>query len=183
MPPAHDVPRRQALAVNVNRRWSEVGSGISTEADVVLSAWSPWHGGSTTKRIFDPDRIAVVVACRRGKTVAVYDVVPNENGERWHWVGDDPRPRIAFHGRPSQRFAAQLGAPSPTWKVGEGTPVKTMELGDLLQGDLPADTTARQVVVGQAVVSTDGERRLTVSVPADYTVTIDIRSTSADGSI
>ncbi|MFI0742528.1 hypothetical protein ACH4PU_31290 [Streptomyces sp. NPDC021100] len=174
-----DAPRFQALAVNVSRRWSEVGSGISTEADVVLSAWSPWQGRSTTKMLFDPDRIAVVVACRGGKTMAVYDVLPDADGNRWHWVGDGPRPRVAFHGRPSRRFAAQLGAPGRSWKPGEGTPVKVMELDDLLQGDLPADTTARQAVVGQAVVSIDGERHLTVSVPADYSVTIDIRSNPA----
>lgn len=172
----------QVLAVNVSRRWSEVEAGTSTEADVVLSAWSPWLGLSTTKKLFDPDRIAVIVACRRGQAMAVYDIVPDTAGKRWHWVGDQPRPRIAFHGRPSVRYAAQLAIPAPTWKQGEGTPVKVLALATLLEGDAPADTSARQVILGEAVVSSDGGRHLTVSVPADYTVTVHTRTASADRS-
>ncbi|MGW1976473.1 hypothetical protein [Streptomyces sp. NPDC001889] len=182
MPTEQHEPRLQALAVNVGKRWSEVAAGLSTEGDVVLSAWSPWRGGSTTSKLFDPDRIAVLVACRRGETMAVYDVTPDAAGERWHWVGDEPRRRIAFHGQPSTRYAAHLGAPAPTWKRGEGTPVKVLELDTLLRGTAPSDTSPRQIVLGEALVSTDGNRRLTVSVPSDYTVVIQTRTTEAGRS-
>ncbi|MEW2434365.1 hypothetical protein AB0952_09290 [Streptomyces caniferus] len=170
-----------ALAVNVGRRWPEVEDGASTEADVVLSAWSPWSGRSKTKMHFDPDRIAVVVGCRDGQTMAVFDVLPDEEGLRWRWVNDGPRRRrIAFHGRPSKRYAAQLAAPAPKWRQGEGKPVKVLALTELLQGDAPADNSARRAVLGEAVVTTDGDRQIAVSVPADYTVVIHTRTPAAD---
>ncbi|WP_431983919.1 hypothetical protein [Streptomyces qinglanensis] len=172
----------QALAVNVSRRrWREITAGHGTEADVVLGAWSPWKGGSTTIRHFDPDRIAVIVACRRGETMAVYDVLPSPDGQRWHWVGDGPRRRIVFHGQPSTRFAAQLRAPAPTWKAGEGNPVKVIGLGDLLQDDEAPerdnpDPQQRHAVIGQAVVALADGGHLTVSVPPEYSVTVTTRT-------
>jgi hypothetical protein len=164
-----------ALAVSVVKRWPEVERGISSAADVILSAWSPWVGTSTTRMHFDPDRIAVVVGCRRGETVGVFDVVPNKAGDRWDWVGDGPRRRIRFFGRPSQRFAAQLNAPAPTWRQGEGTPVKVLSLDDLLEGNSASPPDERHVVLGEAVVTVEAERHLVVSVPADYRVTVHAR--------
>ncbi|GGX53171.1 hypothetical protein [Streptomyces noursei] len=171
----------QVLVVNVGRRWSEIETGQATEADVVLGAWSPWKGRSTTLRHFDPDRIAVIVAYRRGKTMAVYDILPNERGRRWHWVGDEPRKRIVFHGLPSDRYASQLHAPPPyTWQRGESTPVKVLRLEDLVQDDEASDSGAtdpaqRHAVVGHAVVSLANGGHLTVSVPPEYTVTVTTR--------
>ncbi|EPH46855.1 hypothetical protein ABT390_34060 [Streptomyces aurantiacus] len=166
------------LAVSVVKRWPEVERGISSPADVILSAWSPWVGASTTHMHFDPDRIAVVVGCRRGETVGVFDVVPNpdKGNKRWDWVGTGPRRRIEFYGRPSQRYAAQLHAPAPTWRQGEGTPVKVLRLSDLLPGaPAPAAPTDRHVVLGEAVVTIEAERHLVVSVPSDYRVTVQTR--------
>ncbi|MFH0246173.1 hypothetical protein ACGRHY_27995 [Streptomyces sp. HK10] len=181
MPAEQPIGQDQVLAVNVNRRWSEVEAGRAAESDVVLGAWSPWVGRSTTIRHFDPDRIAVVVACRRGKTMAVYDVLPDEQGQRWHWTGDGARKRIIFHGRPSARYAAQMHAPAPTWKAGEGTPVKVLGLDALLQGDQPQDREAseppqRHVVVGQAVITLSGSSHLTVSIPPEYSITVTTRA-------
>ncbi|WP_019061512.1 hypothetical protein [Streptomyces prunicolor] len=169
----------QVLAVNVNRRWSEIEAGMSTEADVVLGDWSPWVGRSTTIRHFDPDRIAVIIACRRGETKAVYEIVPDGRGQRYHWTGDGPRRRLVFHGRPSARYAAQLGAPAPTWTQGEGTPLKLLALDDLLQGEQPEgqdESEQRQAVVGQAVITLSGTQNLTVSIPPHYSVTITPRA-------
>ncbi|MFD3422644.1 hypothetical protein [Streptomyces decoyicus] len=172
----------QVLAVNVSRRWSEVETDPTAEADVVLGAWSPWKGRSTTLRHFDPDRIDVIVACRRGETMAVYDVLPNEQGRRWHWVGDEPRRRIVFHGRPSDRYAGQLHAPAPyIWQPGEGTPVKVLRLEDLVQDAAPTaegtiDPAQRHAVVGHAVISLANDGHLTVSVPPEYSVTVTTRS-------
>ena len=166
---------QQALAVSVVKRWPEVDAGTSTAADVILGDWSPWIGASTTRTHFDPDRIDVVVGCRRGETMGVFDVVPNAEGRRWEWVGDGARRRIRFHGRPSVRFAAQLSAPAPAvWRQGEMTPVKVLALTDLLEGNAPAPE-ARQVVLGNAQVTIDGDRHLTVSVPAGYRVTVHTR--------
>jgi hypothetical protein len=169
----------QVLAVNVTRRWSEFEEGTSTEADVVLGEWSPWVGRSTTVRHFDPDRIAVIIACRRGETMAVYEVQPDDDGRRYHWTGDEPRQRLVFHGRPSTRYAAHLTAPAPTWKAGEGTPLKLLTLDDLLEGEQPAghdEPAQRQAVVGQAVITLNGTQNLTVSIPPHYSVTITPRA-------
>lgn len=176
----------QVLAVNVNRRWSEAEAGRTAEADVVLGDWSPWVGRSTNVRHFDPDRIAVVIACRRGETMAVYDVLPDADGHTWHWVGDGARQRIRFHGQPSARYAAQLQAPAPAWKVGEGVPVKVLDLHDLVQGPETADRAdvapeQRHAVVGQAVIALSDGDQLTVSVPPEYSVTVTTR-TSYDRS-
>ncbi|MFI8932491.1 hypothetical protein ACIG3E_33110 [Streptomyces sp. NPDC053474] len=162
--------QNQVLAVNVTRRWGEVERGITPEGDVVLGAWSPWAGRSTTVQLFDPDRIAVVMACRRGETMAVYDV------DGWHWTDDHPRRRIVFHGQPSTTYAAHLNAPAPTWKVGEGIPVKLLPLNALAQGDpsRPGSEPAHHAVVGQAVIVLN-EDHLTVSVPPHYTVTLTTR--------
>ncbi|MGW7466950.1 hypothetical protein ACWGJT_20135 [Streptomyces xantholiticus] len=178
MPATKSAEPDQVLAVNVARRWTDVENDRADEADVVLANWSPWVGRSTTVQHFDPDRIAVIIACRRGRTVAVYDVHPDDNGRRWHWTGEEPRRRVHFHGAPSSRYAAHLAAPAPTWKAGEGTPVKILSLDDLLQGDPPApDSQApRHAVVGQAVVTLNGTNNLTVSVPADYSVTVTTRA-------
>ncbi|MFD9038784.1 hypothetical protein [Streptomyces bottropensis] len=179
MPTDGNAEPDQVLAVNVTRRWSEVEAGTSTEADVVLGEWSPWVGRSTTKRHFDPDRIAVIIACRRGETMAVYEIHPDGDGERYHWTGDEPRKRLVFHGRPSSRYAAHLNAPAPTWKAGEGTPLKLLALGDLLQGEQPQghdEPAQRQAVVGQAVITLSGTQNLTVSIPPHYRVTITPRA-------
>lgn len=182
-PPGPD----QVLAVNVARRWSEVEAGRSAEADVVLGEWSPWVGRSTTIRHFDPDHIAVVIACRRGETMAVYDVLPDADGHSWHWVGDGARQRIRFHGHPSSRYGAQLQAPAPTWKVGEGVPVKVLDLHSLVQDAATADRADvvpehRHAVVGQAVIALADGGQLTVSVPPEYSVTVTTR-TSHDRSL
>jgi hypothetical protein len=182
VPVENDTTPSVVLAVNVAQRWKEVENGTGSEADVVLGNWSPWHGGSTSKKHFDPDDIAVVVACRRGQVMAVYDVLPDDDNRRWHWVGDGPRPRIAFHGHPSRRYDATRSAPAPTWKQGEGTPVKVLGLDVLLEGEAQPDTSARHVVLGEAVVSSDGERRLTVSVPPGYSVTVHTRTEASDRS-
>jgi hypothetical protein len=169
----------QVLAVNVFQRWREIGEGKASEDEVVLGFWSPWVGTSRTNRHFDPNRIAVVLACKRGQTMAVYDVKADENGERWHWDTTYEPPRIVFHGSPSRRYAAQLHAPAPTWKQGEGTPLKVLGLDEILQGDVHAPANTEEpaqsyVRVGQAVVSLDGDH-LTLSVPAHYTVTLTAR--------
>nr|WP_258404863.1 hypothetical protein [Streptomyces sp. F12] len=182
VPAENDATASRVLAVNVSQRWSEVEKGTSSEADVVLGDWSPWSGGSTSKMLFDPDEIAVVVACRRGQAMAVYDVVPNEQGRRWDWVGNGPRRRIVFHGQPSRRYDATRSAPAPTWRRGEGTPVKLLDLDVLLEGTAQPDNSARHVVLGEAVVRSDGDRRLTVSVPPGYSVTVHTRTDPADRS-
>ncbi|MFJ1742623.1 hypothetical protein ACIOG4_28605 [Streptomyces microflavus] len=169
--------RDQVLAVNVGRRWGAIAAGDEAEADVVLGAWSPWVGRSTTIRHFDPDRVAAIIACRRGETVAVYDVRPDADGRCWHWVGEEPRRRIVFHGAPSNRFAAQRGAPAPKWKVGEGTPVKLLAVDDVLQGaEKETAAPTRHAVVGQAVVTLGDSGHLTVSVPPEYRVTVTTRA-------
>ncbi|MEV1040431.1 hypothetical protein AB0J01_27830 [Streptomyces sp. NPDC050204] len=170
----------RVLAVNVTRRWDEIRRGIATEADVVLGAWSPWVGRSRTRKHFDPDAIAVVLACKGGKTMAVYEIRPDSEGKRWHWAPGVEPPRIVFHGRPSQRYAAQISAPAPSWAQGEGVPIKLLGLDDLIEGDgSPHEgrTASRQrhALVGNAVVTLDGANHLTVSVPAHYTVTVTTR--------
>ncbi|MFI7087716.1 hypothetical protein ACIBUR_29480 [Streptomyces anulatus] len=170
--------RDQVLAVNVGRRWGAIAAGDAAEADVVLGAWSPWVGRSTKIRHFDPDRVVAIVACRRGETVAVYDVTPDTNGKSWYWVGEEPRRRIVFHGAPSDRFAAQRSAPAPKWKPGEGTPVKLLAVGDLLQDAKKetAEPAQRHAVVGQAVITLGDSGHITVSVPPEYRVTVATRA-------
>ncbi|MEV6680714.1 hypothetical protein AB0N09_28190 [Streptomyces erythrochromogenes] len=178
MPPAEPIEADQALAVNVGRRWPTVEDGSAAEEEVVLGAWSPWKGRSTTLRHFDPDRIAVIVACRQGQTMAVYDVLPDHRGARWHWTGDEPRRRVVFHGAPSTRYAAQLNAPAPAWRTGEGTPVKVLALEEVLAGEqAPAGwPPTRHTVVGQAVITLSAAGHLTVSVPPEYSVTVQTRA-------
>lgn len=185
MPPTTKKDPDQALAVSVVRRWPEVEREESTPAQVILEAWSPWIGSSTDRMHFDPDRIAVVLGCRRGETMGVFDVVPNADGHSWEWVDDGPRSRVRFFGRPSRRFAAQLGAPAPRWRQGEGTPLKVLSLDDLLEGDAaPAEEQQdeRHVVLGGAVVTLDSARHLVVSVPGDYRVTVHARPPEAPTS-
>lgn len=166
-----EAERDLALAVSVVKRWPEVERGDSTPDEVILEAWSPWIGSSTKMR-FDPDRIAAVIGCRRGETMGVYDI------DGWEWVDGGPRQRIRFIGRPSRRFAAQLNAPAPAWKQGEGTPLKILGLADLLEGEAtPAEE--RHVVLGGAVVTLDSPQHLVVSVPADYRVTVHARPPGA----
>ncbi|MFB8443605.1 hypothetical protein ACFC7A_31625 [Streptomyces niveus] len=172
--PGSKAQRDLALAVSVVKRWTEVERGESTPADVILEAWSPWIGSSSKMR-FDPDRIAAVVGCRRGETMGVYDI------DDWEWVDGGARRRIRFIGRPSKRFAAQLDAPAPTWKQGEGTPLKVLLLDDLLEGEA-APAEERHVVLGGAVVTLDSARHLVVSVPGDYRVTVHARPSEASTS-
>ncbi len=174
-------PRDLALVVNVAQRGHEIIADPSTAADVVLGDWSPYRGGRTGKMDFDPDRIAVVVAHLQGGTPAVFDVVPDEGGKTWTWCQkpDYPGPRIRFNGVPSARFAAQVGADAPvTWRQGEVWPVKTITLDELVEGDAPVTETeaGRRAVLGDAIVTMDGDHSITVSVPAGHTVTVRTRN-------
>lgn len=114
-------------------------------------------------------------------TPAAFDVVPDENGKTWTWCRspDYPGQRIRFNGIPSTRFASQVGTDSPvTWKQGEAWPVKTITLAEVAKGDVPVAETAagRRAVLGDAVITMDGDHSITVSIPADYTVTVHARS-------
>ncbi|MGH3233908.1 MAG: hypothetical protein ACRDOH_11745 [Streptosporangiaceae bacterium] len=171
-------PRDLALIANVAQRGHELLADPSVAADVVLGDWSPYRGGST-KMDFDPDRIGVVFAYLRGKTPAAFDVVPDENGKTWDWVPGYTNKRIRFNGVPSARFASQVGADSPAaWKQGEAWPVKTITLSEVTQGDAPVTETpsGRRAVLGDAIITVDGDHSITVSIPADYTVTVHARS-------
>ena len=87
--------------------------------------------------------------------------------------------RVRFNGVPSARFANQVGTDSPvTWKQGEAWPVKPIAIAEVTKGDVPVTETAhgRQAVLGDAVVTMDGDNSIAVSIPADYTVTIHARS-------
>ncbi|MDJ0342828.1 hypothetical protein QMK19_23270 [Streptomyces sp. H10-C2] len=110
--------------------------------------------------------------------MAVYDVEPDSNGKRWHWTQSTPA-RIVFHGRPSERYAAQLHAPAPSWERGQGVPVKVLSLDSLVEGgDLsPDEAPAPQdhARIGHAVVTLAGPDHVTVSVPPHYTVTVTTR--------
>ncbi|MGH3180812.1 MAG: hypothetical protein ACRDOE_02740, partial [Streptosporangiaceae bacterium] len=115
----------------------------------------------------------------RGKTPAAFDVVPDENGKTWDWVPGYTNKRIRFNGVPSARFASQVGADSPAaWKQGEAWPVKTITLSEVTQGDAPVTETpsGRRAVLGDAIITVDGDHSITVSIPADYTVTVHARS-------
>lgn len=86
--------------------------------------------------------------------------------------------RVRFNGVPSTRFANHVGADAPmTWKQGEAWPVKTIALVEVTQGDTPVTETpsGRRAVLGDAVITMDGNQRITVSIPADYTVTVHAR--------
>lgn len=157
------------LAVNVVQRWREIADGRSTEAGVVLGAWSPWKGRSLTAMHFVPERIDTIIACRSREIMAIYDVIPDANGERFHWTSD-ARPRVVFHGQPSTRYRPEFQPAPPTWKRGEGVPVKLLP-DDWLNG-APTGT------VGEAVITEDGPQHITISVPAGYTVTINTRRPS-----
>ncbi len=170
----------QVLVANVAQRGHEIlenPSSVAIAVDVVLGDWSPYRGGST-KMDFDPDRIGAVLGYLRGKTPAAFDVVPDGNGKTWDWVPGYTNKRIRFNGVPSVRFANQVGADSPvTWKQGEAWPVKTVAMTAITQGDTPVTETpsGRRAVLGDAIVTMNGDHSLTVSVPADYTVTVQAR--------
>lgn len=173
--------RDQALVVNAPRRGREAIENPAMAGDVFLGDWSPYRGRATTTMDFDPDRIAVVSGCFQGKTLAVFDTTPDENGKTWDWVQspDYPGRRIRFHGVPSKRFAAQVGADAPAeWRQGEMWPVKTVSLNELAEGDSPVtDTTAgRRAVLGDAVVAMDTAGNITVTIPAGQTVTVTTRA-------
>jgi hypothetical protein len=172
--------RDQVLVVNVAQRGGEILDDPSTAADVVLGDWSPFRGRSTSKMDFDPDRIAAVLAHLQGKTPAVFDTAPDQDGKTWAWCQSPHYPgrRIRFHGVPSVRFAAQVGADAPvTWRQGEAWPVKVVSLDELIEGDAQVTETAtgRRAVLGDAVVTMDSHRSITVSVPAGHTVTVHTR--------
>lgn len=175
------VPSRNlVLVANVAQLGHLILADPSAAPSVVLGDWSPYRGGSTAMD-FDPDRIGVVLGYLRGKTPAAFDVVPDENGKTWAWCQspDYPGQRIRFNGVPSTRFASQVGADSPvTWKQGEAWPVKTITLAELAEGDVPVAETAvgRRAVLGDAIITMDGDHSITVSIPADYTVTVHARS-------
>jgi hypothetical protein len=168
------------LVVNVAQRGHEIlenPSSVAVAVDVVLGDWSPHRGGST-KMDFDPDRIGAVFGHLRGKTPATFDVVPDENGKTWDWVPGYTNKRIRFNGVPSVRFANQVGADSPvTWKQGEAWPVKPITMAEVAQGDVPVTETpaGRRAVLGDAVVTMDGDNGITVSIPSGYTVTVRAR--------
>ena len=165
-----------ALAVNLARKWPAVESGSQSAEQATLGDWFPWKGRSTSRRLFDPDDVAVIIGCVAGRTRTVFDVVPDTDGSRFRWVDGDRR--LRFHGLPSQRFRAQLGAPAPMWQRGELTPLKVMPLDELL--DTWASAPRRRALVGSAVVTLTGDGQLHVSVPADYTVTISTRPSPDD---
>jgi hypothetical protein len=172
-----DVARDQALVVNTAKRGREILADPTTADDVVLGDWSPYRGGHDTTMDFDPDRIAVVVGHFQGKTLAVFDVTPDENGETWSWRESPHYPgrRIRFHGVPSARFAAQVGADAPaTWRQGESWPVKTVTLDDLIEGDAPVMETAtgRRAVLGDAIITMDTDGGITVTIPVGSTLTV-----------
>jgi hypothetical protein len=176
------APKRdQALIVNAPQRGREVLEDPSMAGEVFLGDWSPYRGRATATMDFDPDRIAVVVGCFQAKSPAVFDVTPDENGKTWDWVQspDYPGRRIRFHGVPSKRFAAQVGADAPaSWRQGEMWPVKTVSLDELAEGDsLITDTaTGRRAVLGDAVVAMDAEGNISVTVSAGRTVTVSTRA-------
>lgn len=155
----------QLLAVNVTQLWPEIAKGRATEKRVVLGEWSPWVGTSEHHTHFDPDRIAAILACRKGRRMAIYEVEADEHGDRYHWT-DDERPRIVFHGSPSQHYAPWLHLPAPTWRRGQGTPLQVLDLSELTAG-------VRKQTIGPAVITVDDSAKtLTVSAPADYSVTL-----------
>ena len=171
--------RDQALIVNAPRRGQEVIDDPAMAAEVFLGDWSVYRGRATTTMDFDPDRIAVVVGCFRGNTLAVFDTTPDDNGKTWTWSPDYPDRRVRFHGVPSKRFAAQVGADAPAdWRQGEMWPVKTVSLDELAEGDSPiADTaTGRRAVLGDAVVAVDAVGNISVTIPAGRTVTVSTKA-------
>ena len=173
--------RDQALIVNAPQRGREVLEDPTMAGEVFLGDWSPYRGRATTTMDFDPDRIAVVIGCFQGTTLAAIEPTPDENGKTWEWKQspDYPGRRIRFHGVPSKRFAAHVGADAPaTWRQGEMWPVKTVSLDELAEGDTPiADTaTGRRAVLGDAVVAIDADGNISVTVPAGRTVTVSTKA-------
>ncbi|MHA4815395.1 hypothetical protein ACXZ65_13690 [Streptomyces aculeolatus] len=169
--------RDQVLVVNAPKRGREVVDDPSTAADVFLGDWSPYRGRATSKLDFDPDRIAAIVGCFQGRTLAVFDAVPNAQGATWSWRQSPNYPgrRIRFHGAPSARFAAQVGADAPAhWRQGEMWPVKVVTLSDLIEGDaIVAETeTGRRVILGSTVITADLGGNIIVTLPAGRTVTV-----------
>lgn len=73
--------------------------------------------------------------------MAVFDTVAGTGGSTWDWsdLHDGPPRRVRFHGEPSERLSALVGAESPAkWRQGDRWPVKVVALDDLLIG--PAGT-------------------------------------------
>jgi hypothetical protein len=68
--------------------------------------------------------------------------------------------------------------PPVTWRQGEVWPVKTITLDELAEGDAPVTETeaGRRAVLGDAIVTMDGDHSITVSVPAGHTVTVRTRN-------
>lgn len=173
--------RDQVLVVNVAQRGPEIienPSSVTVIIDVVLGDW-PLYRGNSTKMDFDPDRIGAVFGHLRGGTIAALDVVPDQNGKTWDWVPGYTNKRIRFNGVPSARFASQVGTDSPvTWKQGEAWPVKPIAIAEAAKGEVPVTETAygRQAVLGDAVITMDGDHSIAVSIPSDYTVTVHARA-------
>jgi hypothetical protein len=113
-------------------------------------------------------------------TLGRRDVVPDQNGKTWTWRTSPHYPgrQIRFHGVPSVRFAAQVGADAPVaWRQGEAWPVKIVSLNELIEGDAPVTETptGRRPVLGDTIITMDSGRSITVSIPAGHTVTVHTR--------
>jgi hypothetical protein len=105
---------------------------------------------------------------------------PDQNGKTWTWRTSPHYPgrQIRFHGVPSVRFAAQVGADAPVaWRQGEAWPVKIVSLNELIEGDAPVTETptGRRPVLGDTIITMDSGRSITVSIPAGHTVTVHTR--------